>query len=120
MVKRVPFSDQAFNCLGEQGRLLFEPIFLQGTNLVRPSFTDDLKEIQSSSTDLEVEIYVLFDHFHVGLEAFPVCSFVQVCRPGRLPSYAPNFEKVGDIFVSACPYVCVCVCVCVFMFEILS
>ena len=24
--------------------------------------------------------------------------------------YAPNFEKVGDILVSACPYVCVCVC----------
>ena len=39
-------------------------------------------------------------------------------------SYAPNFEKVGDILVSACPYVCVCVCVCVcvyvFMFEISS
>ena len=28
--------------------------------------------------------------------------------------YAPNFEKVGDILVSACPYVCV------FMFEISS
>ena len=26
-------------------------------------------------------------------------------------NYAPNFEKVGDILVSACP----CVCVCVFM-----
>ena len=26
--------------------------------------------------------------------------------------YAPNFEKVGDILVSACPCVCVCVCVC--------
>ena len=25
--------------------------------------------------------------------------------------YAPNFEKVGDILVSACPYVCVCVCI---------
>ena len=24
--------------------------------------------------------------------------------------YAPNFEKVGDILVSACPCVCVCVC----------
>ena len=23
--------------------------------------------------------------------------------------YAPNFEKVGHILVSACPYVCVCV-----------
>ena len=42
--------------------------------------------------------------------------------------YAANFEKVGDILVSACPYVCmyvcmyVCVCVCVyvFMFEISS
>ena len=39
-----------------------------------------------------------------------------------LPFYAPNFEKVGDILVSACPYVCmyVCVCVYVFMFEISS
>ena len=27
--------------------------------------------------------------------------------------YAPNFEKVGDILVSASPCVCVCVCVCV-------
>ena len=32
--------------------------------------------------------------------------------------YAPNFEKVGDILVSACP--CVCVCVCVWGMEILS
>ena len=24
--------------------------------------------------------------------------------------YAPNFEKVGDILVSACPYVCMIVC----------
>ena len=40
----------------------------------------------------------------------------------HLVTYAPNFEKVGDILVSACPYVCVCVCVCVcvFMFEISS
>ena len=30
-----------------------------------------------------------------------------------LHSYAPNFEKVGDILVSACPCVCVCVYVCV-------
>ena len=30
------------------------------------------------------------------------------------PYYAPNFEKVGDILVSACPYVCMYV----FMFEI--
>ena len=30
--------------------------------------------------------------------------------PFLLFSYAPNFEKVGDILVSACPYVCVCVC----------
>ena len=33
--------------------------------------------------------------------------------------YAPNFEKVGDILVSACPcvcmYVCMYVCVCVCM-----
>ena len=35
-----------------------------------------------------------------------------------LSFYAPNFEKVGDILVSACPYVCVCLCV--FMFEISS
>ena len=27
--------------------------------------------------------------------------------------YAPNFEKVGDILVLACPYVCVCVFVCI-------
>ena len=25
-----------------------------------------------------------------------------------LPFYAPNFEKVGDILVLACPCVCVC------------
>ena len=25
---------------------------------------------------------------------------------GRPHYYAPNFEKVGDILVSACPYVC--------------
>ena len=25
--------------------------------------------------------------------------------------YAPNIEKVGDILVSACPYVCMCVCI---------
>ena len=30
----------------------------------------------------------------------------------RKPAFlCPNFEKVGDILVSACPYVCVCVCV---------
>ena len=27
-----------------------------------------------------------------------------------LLDYAPNFEKVGDILVSACPYVCVYSC----------
>ena len=27
--------------------------------------------------------------------------------------YAPSFEKVGDILVSACVCVCVCVCACV-------
>ena len=32
---------------------------------------------------------------------------------GLTKCYAPNFEKVGDILVSACPCVCVCVCVCV-------
>ena len=31
----------------------------------------------------------------------------------HMSCYAPNFEKVGDILVSSCPYVCVCVCVCV-------
>ena len=25
--------------------------------------------------------------------------------------YAPNFEKSGDILVTACPYVCVFVCI---------
>ena len=41
--------------------------------------------------------------------------------------YAPNFEKVGDILISAClcvcvrvQCVCVCVCVCVFMVKISS
>ena len=28
----------------------------------------------------------------------------------KLVFYAPNFEKVGDILVSAFPFVCVCVC----------
>ena len=27
-----------------------------------------------------------------------------------LANYAPNFEKVGDILVSACPCVCLCAC----------
>ena len=35
-------------------------------------------------------------------------------------NYAPNFERVGDILVSACPYVCTYVCMYVFMFEISS
>ena len=30
--------------------------------------------------------------------------------------YAPNFEKVGDILVSACPYVCMYVCLYVCMY----
>ena len=36
---------------------------------------------------------------------------MQELHKGRywVPYYAPNFEKVGDILVSACPYVCVCV-----------
>ena len=37
---------------------------------------------------------------------------------GKLFYYAPNFEKVGDILVSACP--CVCVCVRVWGIEISS
>ena len=45
---------------------------------------------------------------------FHIWSMVALC-------YAPNFEKVGDILVSACPYVCicvrVCVCVCVCMYS---
>ena len=36
------------------------------------------------------------------------------------PHYAPNFEKVGGILVSACPYVCMYVRTYVFMFEISS
>ena len=39
---------------------------------------------------------------------------------GSLSFYAPNFEKVGGILVSACPYVCMYVCMYVFMFEISS
>ena len=35
-----------------QERLFFEPICLQETNVERPSLTEDLKEVQSSSTDL--------------------------------------------------------------------
>ena len=34
-----------------------------------------------------------------------------LCRNFSFLHYAPNFEKVGDILVSACPCVCVCVCV---------
>ena len=33
---------------------------------------------------------------------------------GHWAHYAPNFEKVGDILVSACLYVCMYVCVCVY------
>ena len=36
-----------------------------------------------------------------------------------LPFYAPNFEKVGDILVSACPCVCVCIHVRDFMYGFL-
>ena len=32
--------------------------------------------------------------------------------------YAPNFEKVRDILVSACPYVYVCVYVCIHVRDI--
>ena len=43
-------------------------------------------------------------------------SYVHVYSPGAGadttlgPFYAPNFEKVGDILVSACPYVCMYSC----------
>ena len=49
-------------------------------------------------------------------------SLYTSCKQRICSVYAPNFEKVGDILVSACPYVCmyVCVCVYVFMFEISS
>ena len=33
-----------------------------------------------------------------------------------MTNYAPNFEKVGDILVSACPYVCMYVCMCVYVY----
>ena len=38
---------------------------------------------------------------------FDVASKNRNCHKG---DYAPNFEKVGDILVSACPYVCTYVC----------
>ena len=41
----------------------------------------------------------------------PTVDMITDCTAFR--NYAPNFEKVGDILVSACPCVCVCVCVCV-------
>ena len=56
------------------------------------------------------------------LKAFPnyYLHWVQ-CRTVSVVNfsdfYAPNFEKVGDILVSAGPY---CVCMYVFMFEISS
>ena len=40
-------------------------------------------------------------------------SILRTCKyiePSKCASYAPNFEKVGDILVSACPYVCMYVC----------
>ena len=47
------------------------------------------------------------------------CKIVLCKKPGfsqrgsntKIYVYAPNFEKVGDILVSACPCVCVCVCI---------
>ena len=56
--------------------------------------------VQFSRVGLEVKIY---DTPAGGIRA----------SQGTFSSYAPNFEKVGDILVSACPYVCMCVCVCV-------
>ena len=38
----------------------------------------------------------------------------------NVDNYAPNSEKVGDILVSACPYVCMYERMYVFMFEISS
>ena len=54
-----------------------------------------------------------------------VCIDVGLCYPVQDLEihlyYAPNFEKVGEILVSTCPYViCMYVCVYVFMFEISS
>ena len=43
----------------------------------------------------------------------PVLQF-QVSK--GISYYAPNFEKVGDILVSACPYVCTYVCMYVRMY----
>ena len=39
-------------------------------------------------------------------------SIMETC----VSHYAPNFEKVGDILVSAC--LCVCVCVCIHVRDI--
>ena len=51
-----------------------------------------------------------------------ILVFPSILSTGQImfTCYAPNFEKVGDILVSACPYVCMYVCTYVFMFEISS
>ena len=61
---------------------------------------------------LAYEIKVLFPYTQLK-EAYRYCSSA-VNFYGAF--YAPNFEKVGDILVSACPYVRTYV----FMFEISS
>ena len=42
-----------------------------------------------------------------------LCCECSLKSPRQHSFYAPNFEKVGEILVLACPYVCMCVCVCV-------
>ena len=63
------------------------------------------------------------------ISAKPILWDKVICRNSAFPFqtfffYAPNFEKVGDILVLACPYVCMYVrtyvCMYVFMFEISS
>ena len=39
-------------------------------------------------------------------------NFVSLGSLATPTFYAPNFEKVGNILISACPYVCLCVYSC--------
>ena len=47
------------------------------------------------------------------------CQHCFLCMQYVASCYAPNFEKVGDILVSACPFVCMCVCVCIHVRDII-